>query len=124
MKLMIVDDHDGARQMIREMLTFPGVTICECASGEEAVEKAREFKPDWVTMDVRMPGINGFQAAALIQEAQPTVRIIVVSTDNHPYLRRMARVVGAVGYFRKEKLVELRELFADIVTKMKGAASL
>src|SRR5436190_14088617 len=109
MKLMIVDDHDGARQMIREMLTFPDVVLCECASGEEAVKKANEFKPDWVTMDVRMPGLNGFQAATLIQEAYPATRIIILTTDNHPHLRHMARVVGAVGYFRKENLVELRD---------------
>ena len=124
MKLMIVDDHAGARQMIREMLTFPGVTLCECASGDEAVEKAREFKPDWITMDVRMPGLNGFQAATLIQDALPATRIVIVTTDNHPYLRRMARTVGAVGYFRKENLAELRELLTEVIAKKKGNESL
>jgi CheY-like chemotaxis protein len=120
MKLMIVDDHAGARQMIREMLSFPGVTLCECASGEEAVEKAREFEPDWITMDVRMPGLNGFQAATLIQEALPASRVVIVTTDNHPHLRHMARVVGAVAYFKKENLAELRELLADVIAKEKG----
>jgi CheY-like chemotaxis protein len=124
MKLMIVDDHDGARKMIREMLGFPGVTLCECASGQEALEVARVFKPDWITMDVRMPGMNGFQAATLIQEEHPATRIVIVTTDNHPHLRQMARVVGAVAYFRKENLIELRELLAGVITKKKGAGSL
>jgi CheY-like chemotaxis protein len=121
MKLMIVDDHAGARQMIREMLTFPGVTLCECASGNEALEKAREFKPDWITMDIRMPGLNGFQAASLLQDAYPATRIVFVTNDNHPHLRQMARVVGAVAYFQKENLPELRELLADVIAKKKGA---
>lgn len=121
MKLMIVDDHAGARQMIREMLTFPGVTYCECVSGNEAMEKAREFKPDWITMDIRMPGLNGFQAATLIQEEHPATRIVIVTNDNHPHLRQMARVVGAVAYFQKENLPKLRELLANAIAPKKGA---
>lgn len=125
MRLMIVDDHNGARQMIREMLTFPGIIHCECASGEEAMEKAREFKPDWITMDVRMPGLNGFQAAAMLQQAHPATRIVIVTTDNHPHLRQMASVVGAVGFFRKENLIELRQLVADAIARrtQKAAAT-
>ena len=121
---MIVDDHAGARQMIREMLTFPGVTLCECASGEEAVTKVNEFKPDWITMDVRMPGMNGFQAATMILNEHPAARIVVVTTDNHPYLRRMARVVGAVACYCKEDLAELRRLFAEAIAKRKGTQTL
>lgn len=124
MKLMIVDDHEGARKMIREMLTFPGVTFCECASGEEALEVARVFQPDWITMDVRMPGLNGFQAATLIQEEHPAARIVIVTTENHPHMRQMSRVVGAVGYFRKENLIELRDLLADVLAKKKGSGSI
>ena len=59
---MIVDDHASTREMIRKFLDFPGMTYCECSSGDEAVSFAREFKPSWVTMDVHMPGLNGFQS--------------------------------------------------------------
>ena len=57
MRLMIVDDHAPAREMIRRILELPGVVFCECTSGEEALQQVREFKPHWITMDVNMPGL-------------------------------------------------------------------
>jgi two-component system, chemotaxis family, protein-glutamate methylesterase/glutaminase len=72
MKLMIVDDHAGTREMIRKFLDFPGITFCECASGDEAVARAGEFKPHWVTMDVHMPGLNGFESTEALRVQYPS----------------------------------------------------
>jgi CheY-like chemotaxis protein len=110
MKLMIVDDHPGAREMIRKLLASPRVAIRECASAEEAVRTAREFKPDWITMDVHMPGIHGLAAAAALRAENPAVRIVIVAADDRLYLRRLALESGAVGYVCKENLHELQEL--------------
>lgn len=114
---MIVDDHAGARQMIREMLNFPGVTFCECASGEEALEKACEFQPDWITIDFHMPGLNGFQTATSFQSKYPDTRVVIVTSDNHPYLQQLARVVGAKAHICKENLAELREIIANAIAR-------
>jgi DNA-binding NarL/FixJ family response regulator len=111
MKLMIVDDHPRARSMIRELMAAPDITICECASGDEAVRRAGEFKPDWVTMDVRMPGIDGFQAALEIKNAHPAARVVIVTADDQPHFHPLARSIGALGPVSKEECFVLRQMF-------------
>ena len=112
MNLMIVDDHPRPRAMIRELLAAPDVTICECVTGDEAVRRAGEFKPDWVTMDVRMPGINGFQAAAEILKVHPAACVVIVTADVQPDFHPLARSIGALGPVRKEECFVLRQMFA------------
>ena len=101
MKLMIVDDHPQARTMTHEFLAAPDVTICECASGEEAVQRADQFRPDWVIMDVHLTGMSGFKAAVEIQKVHPAARVIIVTADDQPYLYPLARSIGALGPVRK-----------------------
>ena len=110
MKLMIVDDHPAARDTIRQLLSAPGVTICECACGEEAIGAAESFKPDWVTMDVRMGELDGFKTTGLLRNKHPAARVVIVTNDDSPQVRKAAFAAGAVGYVCKEKFDELREL--------------
>ena len=113
MKLMIVDDHASTREMIRKFLDFPGMTYCECANGSEAVSLAREFKPDWVTMDVYMPGLNGFQSTEELRLAHPAARVMIVTRDNQPHFRQLSREVGAIGLIAKENLMALRMMLTQ-----------
>jgi DNA-binding NarL/FixJ family response regulator len=112
MRLMIVDDHASTREMIRRFLDFPGMTYCECAGGDEAVTRVREFKPDWVTMDVHMPGLNGFQSTKALRGAHPAARVMIVTSDNQPHFRQLSREVGAIGLIAKENLMALRMMLA------------
>ena len=97
MKLMIVDDHDGMRTMIRQLIAAPSDTVMECRSGDEAVGLLGEFKPDCVTMDVSMPGLCAFKTARAIREAHPTARVIFVSSHDQPDFRRAAERIGPVS---------------------------
>ncbi|MFO1478459.1 MAG: response regulator [Verrucomicrobiota bacterium] len=110
MKLMIVDDHAGVRDMIRQLASKPGDALCECSSGDEAVRVAPEFKPDFVTMDIRMPGMCSFTAARMIRQAHPDAQIVIVSSYDQPDLRRAAEEAGALGYVVKENLSVLPEM--------------
>lgn len=105
---MIVDDHPSAREMIRKFLGLPGITFCECASGDEALLQAREFKPNWITMDVNMPGLDGFQSTQALRAEHPTARVIIVTGYNEPHFRQRSHSVGAVGLICKENLMALR----------------
>jgi DNA-binding NarL/FixJ family response regulator len=107
MRLMIVDDHEGMRNMIRKLVAAPGDTVTECASGDEALKTVTEFKPDCVTMDVSMPGLCAFKTTVGIRAAHPPARIIFVSSHDLPEYRRAAREAGAVGYVLKENLSDL-----------------
>ncbi len=104
---MIVDDHEGMRSMIRQLIVAPGDSVVECASGDEALRALGEFKPDCVTMDVSMPGLCAFQTTRNIRTAHPSARVIFVSSHDQPDYRRAAHEAGAVGYVVKEKLSEL-----------------
>jgi CheY-like chemotaxis protein len=105
---MIVDDRSGARETIRQLLALPGITFCECASGEEAVQRVREFKPHWITMDVNMPGLNGFQATQVLRAEHPAARIIIVTGHNESHYRQLSRAAGAVALIPKNNLMALR----------------
>jgi DNA-binding NarL/FixJ family response regulator len=107
MKLMIVDDHDGMRSMIRQLIAAPGDTVVECASGDEAMLALTDFKPDCVTMDVSMPGQCAFQTARDIRAAHPPVRVVFVSSHDQPDYRQAAQEAGAIGYVTKENLSDL-----------------
>ena len=105
---MIVDDHAPAREMIRQFLALPDVTFCECASGEEALQQVREFKPHWITMDVNMPGLNGFQSTEALRTEHPSARVVIVTGYNEKHYRQLSRAAGAVALIPKDNLMALR----------------
>jgi CheY-like chemotaxis protein len=109
---MIVDDHAGTREMIRKFLDFPGITFRECASGDEALLCVHEFKPDWVTMDVHMPGSNGFESTEALRVKHPGARVMIVTADNQPHFRQLSRTVGAAGLLAKENLLAFRMMLS------------
>src|SRR5687767_7465029 len=114
MKLMIVDDHAGIREKVRELLNGPDIETCECGTGEEAVSAAGKFRPDWIIMDVNLPGMLGFQAVTAIRKELPTARVIMITADDKNYLREAARAVGAEKLLSKFHLGDLpRLLFAE-----------
>ena len=113
---MIVDDHAHTREMIRKFLALPGMTFCECASGDEAMRCVRDFKPNWITMDVNMPGLNGFQSTEALRAEFPSARVIIVTGYNEPHFRQLSRSVGAVGLVCKENLMALRMMLSNEMT--------
>ena len=113
MRLMIVDDNAAMRGMIREAVASPGDIVRECVSGEEAVSAARDFKPDCVTMDLRMPGLHGLDAARALLAAQPDVRVVIVTNCDEAGLTRTAIEAGVIACVRKEKLADVRALLTS-----------
>src|SRR5690349_6028552 len=110
MRLMIVDDHAGVRKLIRQLASRADDVVRECATGDEAVRIANEFRPDLVTMDVRMPGLCGIEAARAIAAVQPSARVVMVTTHDQPDLRQAAREAGAFAYLPKDSLADIRFL--------------
>ena len=112
MKFLIVDDHQGMRSTIRQLICTPSDTVMECASGDEALTAMEEFKPDCVTMDVSMPGRCAFDTMRAIRTAHPPVRMICVSSYDQADYRRAALEAGASGYGVKDNLSDLYLLVA------------
>ena len=74
------------------------------------MQTAREFQPDWIIMDVHLPGVNGFEAAEAIHLEFPRTRIIMISTDDRNYLRAAAQAVGAERFLNKSRLADLPQI--------------
>jgi DNA-binding NarL/FixJ family response regulator len=104
---MIVDDHAVFRHLIRQVVATADDTVLECVSADDALKSMGVFKPDCVTMDVRMPGTCAFKAIRQIRESHPGVRVVVVSSHDQSDFRRAATEAGAAGYVSKENLSEL-----------------
>lgn len=101
--VLIVDDHDLVRFGISRILADnKGINVVgEANCGEDAIQFVREFTPDIVLMDVRMPGIGGIEATRKILRMSPDTRIIAVTAcDDAPFANRLLQA-GASGYLSK-----------------------
>lgn len=94
--LLIVDDSRMSRMMIRAIVadSRPHWRIVEAASGDEAVRLANEQQPDFVSMDVNMPGISGLEAAGRIRIHHPDTRIALCTANIQESTREAAAKVG------------------------------
>lgn len=91
-KLLIVDDSKVSRMRIRAFFAIhcPQWRIEEAASGDEAIAFSASFQPDFVTMDVNMPGISGFEAAERLMEQHPKVHVVMLTANIQESSRRQA----------------------------------
>lgn len=107
-RALIADDDAGFRQRVKELLASePDIIIVgEAADGQEAIQKARELRPDLVLMDVRMPGLNGVNATHQLKEEMPEAKVIMLSVFDLPEYREAAIVSGASAYVVKKSVVE------------------
>jgi len=104
-RALIVDDHPVTREGLRTALELSDeivVVVGEAATGEEAVERARELTPDVVFMDVRMPGMDGIEATRRIRSAAPTTKVILITIDESRGAISEAIQAGVSGYLLKD----------------------
>lgn len=79
-RILIVDDGDSVRDIIRIFLEKEGFQVCgEASDGLEAIEKAKALRPDLIVLDLAMPGMNGVEAASVLTGSMPGVPIVVLT---------------------------------------------
>lgn len=107
-EMVIVDDDASFRRRIRDVLSAePDMEIVgEAANGHEALRKARELKPNLITMDVRMPGMNGLEALRRLKDEMPETKIIVLTMYDLLEYREAAKASGASDYVVKRDLID------------------
>jgi len=106
--VLVVDDHDLVRTGISRMLAdISGLQVIgQADSGEDAIRKARELKPDVVLMDVKMPGIGGLEATRKLLRSYPDLKVIAVTIcEEDPFPTRLLQA-GAAGYLTKGAALE------------------
>jgi DNA-binding NarL/FixJ family response regulator len=102
-RVLIADDHDLVRRMLRRAITGRGGMdiVAEAAEGATAVGLARALEPDVVVLDVAMPGMDGMQAAQAIRAALPACRILIFSAFPAQDTSGSALAAGADRYLEK-----------------------
>ena len=118
--ILVADDHPVVRRGIRALLE-PNVgweIIAELSNGRDAVTKARERKPDIAILDIRMPLLNGLEAARQIVKYSPSTRVLILSMYDSEEFIQKAVTSGAKGFVRKSEAEEelvaaIRALLAD-----------
>jgi two-component system invasion response regulator UvrY len=101
--VMLVDDHELIRIALGKILGEAGdiKIVAEAGNGEEALEKARQVRPDVVILDVEMPGMGGIETTQRLSALPCKPKIIVISVHSQaPYPRRLLEA-GALGYLPK-----------------------
>jgi two-component system invasion response regulator UvrY len=107
-RVMLVDDHAVVRMGFRMLLEGADdiEVLGEAESGEEAVRRFSELKPDVIVMDISMPGIGGLEAIARILAKDEDMRILVLSAHEDAMHARRVLKAGAVGYLTKRSAAE------------------
>jgi two-component system cell cycle response regulator DivK len=93
--VLVVDDFADGREMVAEYLAFRGFTVTEARDGEEAIELARKLKPEIVLMDLRMPGMDGWEATRRLKKDPQTRHIPVVALTAHALTPEIAAARNA-----------------------------
>jgi two-component system, NarL family, invasion response regulator UvrY len=107
-RVMLVDDHAVVRMGFKLLLEGADdiEVVAEAESGEEAIKRYVEIKPDMVVMDISMPGIGGLEAVTRLLAKDPAAKILILSAhedSSHP--KRLLKA-GAVGYLSKRSAAE------------------
>ena len=102
-RILIADDHELIRRGLRALLEAQkGWEVCaEAADGRQAVEQARQTKPDVVVMDISMPELNGLEATRQIHKLISSAEILILTMHDSEQIVREVLEAGAHGYILK-----------------------
>jgi CheY-like chemotaxis protein len=112
--VLLVDDYPDTRDLYGTYLRMRGYRIEEAEDGVDAVEKAVDYRPSAIVMDIAMPNMNGWEATRLIKQDPRTMAIPVIclTAHGHPSHRARARQEGCVAFLTKPCLP--RQVEAEI----------
>lgn len=110
MRILIVEDSEPVRRMIKSFIGDLVDDFVECGSGEAALGAYAQHRPDLVLMDIKMEGASGLEATGRIKATFPDARVIIISQWEGPVLREAARMAGAEDFVSKTDLLPLRHL--------------
>lgn len=101
-RVVVADDDPLARRAVTDVLRAAGMTVIgEAASGYEAIELCRHYRPDVVLLDLMMPDTDGLQALEVLGAETPEVRAVAFTSSDDQSLGMLALRLGAAGFLTK-----------------------
>jgi two-component system, cell cycle response regulator DivK len=112
--ILIVEDNDKSRKLVRDLLTAKGHEIIEAETGEEGVRLAQERRPSLVLMDIRLPGIDGIQALGRLRAEVATREIPVMAMTASVMAGDRQKVLDAGFDAFQSKPLKIRDFVAAV----------
>lgn len=101
-RILVIDDGESVRDVICIFLEHAGYEVCgEAADGVQAIELAKQLRPDLIVLDLAMPRMNGAEAASILNQALPKTPIIVLTLYKNVLGPALASAVGVKAILDK-----------------------
>ena len=110
--ILIADDNQEMRRMIRDLVADLDPEVIECADGGAAIAAYDEYQPDFVLMDIHMTPVDGLTATREILGRHPDARIIAVTQHQDARTRARVKAMGMWAFVGKDDLMSLRSLIS------------
>lgn len=116
--ILLVDDDLTLREMYEERLKAEGFEIIQATNGEEAMQKARESKPNVILLDIMMPKVNGFDVLKELKADADLkdIPVIILTALIQDVDRLQGKKLGATDYIVKSETMP-----GEVIAKIKGA---
>ena len=107
--VLIVEDNEKNRKLVRDVLQFNGYATLETANGEDGIRVARERHPDLILLDIQLPGIDGIDALARLRADRSTCDIPVIAVTASAMAHDQSRIMAAGFDDYQRKPLDIRE---------------
>ena len=115
--ILVVEDHEDNRRILRDLLTSAGYQLIEAETGPDGVEMAKAHQPDLILMDLQLPGIDGYEAARQIRSEPKLTSVVIIAVTSYALSGDEQRALAAgcnayvcKPYSPRELLAKIREL--------------
>jgi len=102
-RILVVDDSPSVRKVVCGLLALRGFSVCgEAGDGAQAIEKAKEMRPDMIVLDFAMPVMDGIRAATVLKQIMPHVPLVLFTAHDSSALATEALAAGITAVVSKE----------------------
>jgi two-component system, cell cycle response regulator DivK len=119
-RILVIEDTEDNRRIIRDLLTNFGYELIEAADGAEGVALAEGQRPDLILMDIQLPGVDGYEATRRIRAIPELARVPIIAVTSYALSgdEAKARAAGCDGYVAKpfsprQLLAKIREFLSE-----------
>lgn len=120
-KILIIDDSNLSRRMLRRFLESADHTVSEADDGLAAIERFALERPDLVTLDMTMRGMHGLDVLNKLREIDPQARVLVASADVQRSTRELVSAAGGSGFLSKP--FDQERVLRAVATILNGSES-
>ncbi|MBX5493008.1 MAG: response regulator [Chloroflexi bacterium] len=114
-RILLVDDAPQLLEAMEAVLTEAGYAVVGCDTPQDAVDLARETRPDLIVLDINMPGMNGWEVLEVLRLDPTTRRIpIVISSADYNALQQREAFLRSKGVELLYRPFDIEELFATV----------